>query len=205
MPKRRPSNLDAHELLSAYIDDQVDGEERQQVEALLQQDPEAAQEFAWLRYTVGLLAELPRQPVPRAFTLNEEVVKPQPGIGLKWLSWLNPAYLRGATALVAICLMVLFVGDLSFRTQVAPAPVPTAIEATLPGDDLGDETTIVGKKATEDQAQVTAEVRAVEAAGEQQASQFLGLPAGLLVALEIGLVILLALLLIAQWQVMRGI
>jgi anti-sigma factor RsiW len=59
------------ERLSAYLDNQVSGAERAQLEAHLHQCALCQGDLESLRQTVTWLHMLPRVPVPRAFTLSE--------------------------------------------------------------------------------------------------------------------------------------
>jgi len=54
------------ELLSAYVDGELGSEESQQVERLLQKDPEAQRLLEELRRTVSAVSSLPRHPAPDA-------------------------------------------------------------------------------------------------------------------------------------------
>ncbi|MCB0139863.1 MAG: hypothetical protein KDE50_08170 [Caldilineaceae bacterium] len=67
------------ELLSAYIDNAVTEDERQQVEAAVAADPGVAWRLQSLRHTVHLLNQLPELAVPRSFALTVEAVSAQPG------------------------------------------------------------------------------------------------------------------------------
>ena len=182
------------ELLSAYIDDQVTEQERRQVEALLAENPAAAQSLAELRHVASLMSRVPRQPVPRAFTLDESTVQPQASQPRRnWLAWLKPLYLRGAAALVAVCLVVLMVGDLGTRVQLVPVAQQPAISQTETGGlaaEDGDPTSIIAKAPTTDP-------------DAQDAAGFLHLAPGVLLALEAALALLLVVLLVAAWQLSR--
>ncbi|MCB9151940.1 MAG: hypothetical protein H6641_24550 [Caldilineaceae bacterium] len=67
------------ELLSAYIDNAVTEDERQQVEAAVAADPGVAWRLQSLRHTVHLLNQLPELAAPRSFALTVEAVSAQPG------------------------------------------------------------------------------------------------------------------------------
>lgn len=62
------------ELLSAYIDGQLDESDRTALEARLAQEDDLRQELAAMRQTVALLRDLPTIRAPRAFTLTPEMV-----------------------------------------------------------------------------------------------------------------------------------
>lgn len=184
------------ELLSAYIDGRVSAQERQHVEALVARDAAAYRRLSELRYTTHMLAQTPRLPAPRAFTLRQAQVAP----ARRWNppNWLQPVYLRSAAALVAVCLLVLLAGDVGFRAQIAPADSVAVMQPASGGlpADQGDPSAIVGKRSTTD-------VAAQPAA--PSASAFLGLAPGLLLTLEITLAALLVILLALAWQVSRSI
>jgi hypothetical protein len=62
------------DLLSAYIDEQLNDSDRTALEARLAQDADLRQELAAMRQTVALLRDLPTIRAPRAFTLTPEMV-----------------------------------------------------------------------------------------------------------------------------------
>ena len=62
------------ELLSAYIDEQLEESDRTALEARLANDADLRQELAVMRQTVALLRDLPTIRAPRAFTLTPEMV-----------------------------------------------------------------------------------------------------------------------------------
>lgn len=175
--------------LSAYIDQQLSSVERQHVEAQLEADPVAAQDLRELRYAVQLVKEIPPVPVPRAFTLSEDMVA-RPDIGVSsWLAWLKPQALRAAAALVAVCLLVLVVGDVGYRSGFLPLDQGPALGGLTAEE--GDPTAVLGKAPTS-QGPAT------------PTPAFLGLSPQLVLALQVGLAMLLALLLIASWHLARA-
>lgn len=185
-----PHDAIDEELLSAYLDGQLAPEDQRRVEATLAADAGVANSLATLRYTKTLLAAAPRMAAPRAFTLNEAMLgqtRQQRG----WLSWLQPATLRGAAAVAAIMLMVLVLGDVGVRTQIIPAQQSAQVTAELGGlaPDQGDPTAITAKAPTEAAA---------------AAPGFLGLPPAALLALQVGLAALVVVLLAAAWQLSRA-
>lgn len=189
------------ELLSAYVDGTATAAERRRVEALLAADPQAARALAEIRYTVGLLAETPQVPVPRAFTLNRSQVQPAvPKRSPRW-SWLQPLYLRGAAALVAICLLVLVVGDPGVQDQlgIGAMPAPT-MEQAADGDSI---TTV--RKRSEGEAEQPQQGREVipEATQEPAAVSFPELAPATVRALQVTLALLLVALLAASFYLGR--
>ena len=179
------------ELLSAFLDGQVSPADQRRIEAALAGDPALAGALAGLRYTKTLLAETPRLPAPRPFTLNEAMLGRTQRQRSGWLAWLQPAWLRGAAAVAAVMLLVLVLGDVGVRTQVLPTAQTAQVQPELGGltPDQGDPTAIIAKAPSE---------AATAAPG------FLGLPPGVLLALQIGLAVLVALLLAGAWQLSRA-
>ena len=189
MAKHPKSYSVSSDQLSAYIDQQVSSVERQHVEAQLDVDPVAAEELRELRYVVHLVKEMPPVPVPRAFTLSEDMVGQQRIDLPSWLAWLKPQAVRAAAALVAVCLLVLVVGDMGYRNGFLPidaGPVVGGLTA-----EEGDPTAVLGKVPT------------TEGSGAP-AVGFLGLSPQLILVLQVGLAVLLALLLIASWRLARA-
>ena len=186
-----PINAFNDELISAYIDGTLSADEQPYVTALFQRDSSAARALSEIQYTRRVLAAAPPMPVPRPFTLTEAMVgqaKRQPA---GWLSWLKPAYLRGAAVLVAVCLLIVLVGDFSTRSLLFPTsqPVVSQVEQGGLAPDQGDPTGVVAKAPTSDpDAAITG---------------FLGLQPQALLALEVSLVLLLIVLLVSGWQLSR--
>lgn len=56
-----------HQLLSAYLDGELSAREREEVERLLEQSPEARQELLELEQVGMLLRQLPREALPKSF------------------------------------------------------------------------------------------------------------------------------------------
>jgi len=178
------------ELLSAYLDGQLLPQDQRRVEAALAGDAALASSLAALRYTKTLLAAAPRVPAPRPFTLTEAMLG-QTRQRRGWLSWLQPAYLRGVAAMAALMLLVLVVGDAGVRTEIIPSQQTAQVSTELGGltPDQGDPTAIIAKTST---------------AATTAAPGFLGLPPATLLALQVGLAVLVALLLAAAWQMSRA-
>jgi len=95
------------ELLSAYIDGQLDEAEMLRVEKALAQEPEAYQRLQGLQAIVDLLHDTPEVVVPRAFVLSEEQVlaaggrvkgMEKPSLWQRWLPRMMPAF----TAIIAL-------------------------------------------------------------------------------------------------------
>jgi len=177
------------ELLSAYLDGQLAPAERNRLEAALADNPEPHAALAQLRYTKTLLAEAPRMAVPRAFTLNEAMLgQTQQRRG--WASWFQPAALRGLAALAGMLLLVVLIGDVGMRSHwFATQSIATRAELGGLAVDQGDPTAIIAKASPE-----TAIL----------APTFLGLPQGVLLAVELGLAALAVALLLLARQMSRA-
>ncbi len=191
MTTHPPHNTIDDDLLSSFLDGQVTPDERRRVEAALAADAGLAGSLASLRYTKTLLAEAPRLPAPRPFTLNEAMLGRTRQQRRGWLAWLQPAYLRGAAALAAVMLLVLVLGDVGTRTELLPGPQTAQVQVELGGlaPDQGDPTAIIAKASTEAAA---------------AAPGFLGLPPGVLLAVQIGLAVLVVLFMAGAWQLSRA-
>lgn len=184
---------DREQLLSAYLDGRLSSGQNERVVAWLDEDAAARNDLRALTYTRQLLAETPRVPVPRAFTLNESMVGVRSPQRAGWLAWLQPAHLRLAAALVAVLLLVVLAGDLGIGWQTAGGEQSSALVAPSGGlaPDQGDPTGILAAKtATTEEA-------------AQSPATFLGQSPAVVLALEAGLVILLLLLLAASWRMAR--
>ena len=114
------------EMLSVYIDGELPSRDRARVEEHLAGCADCTWELETLRQTVDLVGQLPKVPVPRAFTIHEA---PRPRrIGLFQAGWVY-TYLKGATALAAALLILVLAGDALFQFQrattgFAPAMAP---------------------------------------------------------------------------------
>lgn len=183
-------NNDRDQLLSASLDGVLSSRDEARMAALVEQDPAARRDLQTLTYTRQLLAETPRMPVPRAFTLNESMAGVRAPERAGWLAWLQPMHLRVAAAMMAVLLVVFVAGDVGTRLQLAGDALSSALVAPTGGlaPDQGDPTGILAAKTpTTDPA-----------AG--QSATFLGLSPATLLALEVGLAVLLLLLLAASWR-----
>lgn len=115
-------------LLSAYIDGELSIEEATLVEQHLRDCSACTQDLETLRQTVNLVREIPAVSTPRSFTISHLVVPERPW---RW----GYVYLRGATALAALLLIVILAGDLGFQYLWAPrmaAPAPQPMMAEVP-------------------------------------------------------------------------
>jgi hypothetical protein len=146
------------EMLSLYIDGELPSGDRARFEEHLAECDDCTWELETLRQTVDLMGQLPKVPVPRAFTIYET---PRPRrVGLFQARWVY-TYLKGATALAAALLILVLAGDALLQFQrittsfapakefAAPAAAPTVVarqeappaptEAPIPPEEVLDE------------------------------------------------------------------
>jgi len=127
-------------LLSAYLDDELTEQERENCRILLAANPHAAPTLENLRNLRSLLRFLPELTVPHQFTLTHLEAQPdRPGwmeLGLRVLSGLSAVAL---TVVLAIDLLV------PFRSVPQPAMVESA-----PMEDVPDVKTMVEEKDAEE-------------------------------------------------------
>ena len=125
------------EMLSAYIDGQLNAADLQRVEKVLATDAQAQERYETLRMTVNLMQDAPPVRVPRGFTLSEAQVLAAGGkvLGVEQPGFwerLFPRLMPLATAAVALLLIVLLGSDLlpgiSGGTS-APQPLTQAMES----------------------------------------------------------------------------
>lgn len=120
---RQPEHESIRALLSPYLDGEVTEEEQEQVEHHLRACSECAAELASLRWTVGLMAQVPAERLPRRFTLRQMDVEPA---SFRFRMPRLYPLLRGATALAALLLVVVLTVDLGFERRVVPSAAPVA-------------------------------------------------------------------------------
>jgi len=93
-------------MLSEYIDNSLNSENKSLVERHLETCEACSKELESLRMTVQLLHRLPEVSVPRSFTVTVPQPRRESAFGPSSLRWLRPA-----TAIVAVALVVLLMGD----------------------------------------------------------------------------------------------
>jgi anti-sigma factor RsiW len=120
------------ELLSAYLDDELDAEEQAWLEQQLATDPALRTDLETLQQTVSLLNDLPQAPVPRNFILpptidrRPQAARPDRSKAAR-PAWVAPLF-TATTALVALAFGVVLSLDLMFvgahpgARQFASAP-----------------------------------------------------------------------------------
>jgi len=93
-------------MLSEYIDSSLSSENKSVVERHLQTCEACSKELESLRMTVQLLHRVSEVPAPRSFTVTVPQPRRESAFGPSSLRWLRPA-----TAIVAVALVVLLMGD----------------------------------------------------------------------------------------------
>ena len=101
------------ELLSPYIDDELGSKERQKVDSHLESCQSCREEFDSIRKTISLVQNMPVIEPRRSFAISETKKKTWDG-RLKVLS--------AATALVAVLLLVIIIGDIGHYFDALPLP-----------------------------------------------------------------------------------
>jgi hypothetical protein len=125
---RKNEHQRIREMLSAYLDGELTPRDKARVERHLQECPACAEDLRTLRWTVGLVREVPSVPVPLPFTVPAPI--PQRRAERPRLGW-TYGFLRGATALAAVLLVLVLSGDLlsqRFFKAPTPAPAPSVVE-----------------------------------------------------------------------------
>lgn len=130
------------ENLSAYVDGEADA----QTAALIESHLAACGDCTWERDTLEqarrLMMQAPRVPVPRSFVLRQADV--EVAVKARRSQTRRALYLRGATVLVGVLLLVVVAGDAWLRSGAlatrAPEPLPLALEAPQDTESLTTET-----------------------------------------------------------------
>lgn len=155
------------DLLSAYIDGMASREERARVEVHLADCQVCSQNLLAQRQVVALLHDLPRIPLPRAFTLSEEQVGiRQTRARLPWIV----TYLRAATVMAAIMLVVLAGGEFLLLSSSPQSAQPGSV--ALRSGEPAPLSVPAGEEAVEEPAQaIENDVPMVAAAPAVEGSQ----------------------------------
>lgn len=103
----------ARELLSPYIDGELGSEERQRVDSHLESCQSCREELDSIRKTISLVQSIPVIEPRRSFAITETKKKTWDK-GLKAFS--------AATVLVAVFLLVVFIGDVGHYFDALPLP-----------------------------------------------------------------------------------
>ena len=145
--KGEPQCRKVRGMLSEYIDNILSSENKSFVERHLETCEACSKELESLRMTVQLLHRVTEVPAPRSFTITVPQPRRESAFGPASLRWLRPA-----TAIVAIALVVLLMGDFlhafennagvdsgrvnATYVQLAPSSAPAEqppIMVTIPG------------------------------------------------------------------------
>lgn len=94
-------------MLSEYIDNSLNSENKSLVERHIETCEACSKELESLRMTVQLLHRVPEVPAPRSFTVTVPQPRRESAFGPASLRWLRPA----TAIVVAIALVVLLMGD----------------------------------------------------------------------------------------------
>jgi len=117
------------ELLSAYLDDQLSAEEREDLEAQLADDPAMRIELDALRQTVAMVRDLPVASVPRNLILPQKTeARPQIAPAAPPHSGLPASLMAAATAIAGLLFVIVLARDLLFFTPSFSSFAP-AVEA----------------------------------------------------------------------------
>lgn len=103
---RKPLCRKIQGMLSEYLDKRLDSEKKSLVEQHLSSCEACSRELDSLRMTVQLLHRVTEAPAPRSFAITTPEAKHEGLLGPSSLRWLRPA-----TAVATIVLLVLLVGD----------------------------------------------------------------------------------------------
>jgi len=104
--KREPLCRKVRDMLSEYIDNRLVSEKRSLVERHVETCEDCSKELESLRMTVQLLHRVPEVAVPRSFMVPLPKHRRERAFGQASMRWLRPA-----TAVVAIALVALLMGD----------------------------------------------------------------------------------------------
>ncbi len=117
-----------YELLSAYLDGEMQADERAAFESRLDAEADLRRELEALRGMVGLIEALPKLSAPRNFTLTPAMIRPA-----RWLIF--PATTAfSAAASAAAALLIVMGGLLLFQnsgSQAVPSHFTSAVEPQI--------------------------------------------------------------------------
>ncbi|MCU0498888.1 MAG: hypothetical protein MUF87_16170 [Anaerolineae bacterium] len=110
-----------YELLSAYLDDALNGDERTRLEQRLATEPDLRRELNALRQTVALIKQLPPIKAPRDFTLTPAmlVAKPAPSV-----TRIRVLPLLASALSMAASLLIVFLGVALLLNIDTPTATP---------------------------------------------------------------------------------
>ena len=145
---------DRDELLSAYLDGELNEAEQARLEQQLAADPELQSELDALRRTVEMVRDLPVQPIPRNFILPQSVAtrsRSAPAVRPRH-RWAAPI-LTAATSLVSLLFAIVLAGDLLLAPgAMRMASMPAADEEKLSAPQPVIEGVEIEKEAEKDES-----------------------------------------------------
>jgi hypothetical protein len=125
------------ELLSAYLDDELELDVRVWLEEQFAVDPQLRAELEALRQTVRLVRQMRQMPVPRNFIIPQTMASVQPVRPTRSrLAWAAP-WLTAATAAVGFLFLFVLAGNILFAGIGSRATAPAALgEMDMPSAAL---------------------------------------------------------------------
>lgn len=120
------------ELLSAYMDHQMDERQERAIEARLAEEASLQQALARLQRTRALLRRAPQRRAPRSFVLHPEMVASKRAPGFRW-----PFSLSTVSAVATILFALVLLSDFALYgvplalLRGAPAPAAEALEEPM--------------------------------------------------------------------------
>jgi len=159
-------------MLSACVDGELTAREQQRVEAHLAHCDACVEELRTLRYTKELLSKAPMPLLPRSFVVRQADLEERPVMARRRGFGLAYAYLKGATAVIAVAFALLVAGDLiaqlSLGTSGVMMPAMAPAERVYEGEqEVPVESTIVVQKAVKETVVVEKVTGTVEVEGKE--------------------------------------
>ena len=170
----------SEELVAAYVDGDVTGEERRRVEAAMAISAQIAWEVNSLRQTVEIMRDLPAVALPRSFVLSEDqvgdVVRARrsrardasafgggvsgSSLWQRLLDILNSGnlYMRNAAALAAVLLLFVLVVETQFQQPQPGAPQQrTSLEQSAESSQPSASTTLQKEMTASQESPIAAQ------------------------------------------------
>jgi hypothetical protein len=139
------------ELLSAYLDDEVNADERQLIQAHLPTCAACQRELESLRFMVAMVHALPPRPIPRTFYVTEEMVAPASKTeSAGWWGWLRGLAPFGAAVAALLVVLVLsrpYLTGVGGSAAPSAAPQATNAEIAVAPADSAEESMPVEESA----------------------------------------------------------
>lgn len=162
------------ERLSAYLDGELSPQEQRAVSQHLATCQTCRWQFDSLQQTVQWTRELPTIPVPRVFTIPAPA-QPVPAARQR-RGWMP--LLQGATALIALLLVIVVAGDVMLTGVLGPGNVPaSSAPALAPQSEPVMELSVADVVPTQETEKVEKEiVLGSESAAEERVAEADGVP-----------------------------